>query len=951
MIESSPSLRRILNTEHDPLPDRHPFPVHLAISQPAQFNALPEIHTHTPTRPTVGESRSHSVPPWTPPEGTYGPRSPVDRAYRPRSLAGSSPQHQTPPGAYSSVNTLSLHSKHPSISPTWSPDATIQGLPPFQSDVRTGLYAIRADTATAAALPDHYPSHDPPPSPSSQKRGFPEIDAFEYQTAERASVRIAAAAVPTSYSHYYPPNQRYHPERDVREPSHTPSSDRTHPRQGSQKRGVFDVEDAEEPPKSKRKLSAKPREQAGSWTSASLALRPIKRGYTTKKRGEAAPMAALNESEPDTMYTLAIRADYNRNESPYQVVSAKFPNNENLRVEIQEARCMASRYRNDLADDITRCISCIRRWAGDTCRFQFVRFLFRDCDQKVRGFGFQERELDFLPSMEYPDAWNIPLRDDHIHETKKTIAAALLPTLCEELRHIGKDAVVYRPRESDVRATCDTCLTSIFSCSWMCRICGREACAECFQQVTKLTVVPEGASDSQICDLKVLRDKHAHLSPTFLMCMKKKDHRATDFSPMSRFNKPELVTAIDAMKKLLKDEAIDLLEPSTVVDAPNSVNATKVEPASTSIRYGAQTPSDDTLSPLSNDSDTTLISDGNVPPLGSDPAVASGSRTEIPAHEIRRFKASDLTEEIFRPLWAQGDPLLVTNVGSKLKIDWSPQYLWRSTEESMRITVAEFFSNFGQYEGRTSAGSSRLDWPPSSDFKTSFPELYEDFSQAVPIPNYVRRDGVLNLASHFPSNTVAPDLGPKMYNANANQVAFGTKGSTRLHMDMADALNIMTYAAPGLDGEEGSAAWDLFRAQDSDEIRQFLRARYTTVGLDPIHSQQVYLDDEARRELYEQCGVKSYRVYQKAGEAVFIPAGCAHQVRNLSDCIKVAIDFVSPENIARCEKLTREFREQNQRTAWKEDVLQLRTMMWFAWISCCRQEKKSAPVVASSDLE
>jgi lysine-specific demethylase 3 len=56
--------------------------------------------------------------------------------------------------------------------------------------------------------------------------------------------------------------------------------------------------------------------------------------------------------------------------------------------------------------------------------------------------------------------------------------------------------------------------------------------------------------------------------------------------------------------------------------------------------------------------------------------------------------------------------------------------------------------------------------------------------------------------------------------------------------------------------------------------------------------------------------------------------------------VKVAVDFVSPENIARCETLTREFRELNQVKAWKEDVLQLRTMMWFAWLSCCREEKR-----------
>jgi len=37
--------------------------------------------------------------------------------------------------------------------------------------------------------------------------------------------------------------------------------------------------------------------------------------------------------------------------------------------------------------------------------------------------------------------------------------------------------------------------------------------------------------------------------------------------------------------------------------------------------------------------------------------------------------------------------------------------------------------------------------------------LYKDFSEAVPVPDYVRRDGVYNIGSHFPSNVIAPDLG------------------------------------------------------------------------------------------------------------------------------------------------------------------------------------------------
>ena len=166
------------------------------------------------------------------------------------------------------------------------------------------------------------------------------------------------------------------------------------------------------------------------------------------------------------------------------------------------------------------------------------------------------------------------------------------------------------------------------------------------------------------------------------------------------------------------------------------------------------------------------------------------------------------------------------------------------------------------------------------------------------MPNYVRRDGVLNIASHFPSNTVAPDIGemtswfkrrapltnnvrtpgPKMYNAMASSDTPGTKGTTRLHMDMADAVNVMLYAAPTPDGKPGGAIWDIYDASDAGKIRDFLKGKFKgKFQNDPIHSQTFYLDCDLRKELYEEFGVKSYRIYQKPGDVVFIPAGCAHQ--------------------------------------------------------------------------
>ena len=158
-----------------------------------------------------------------------------------------------------------------------------------------------------------------------------------------------------------------------------------------------------------------------------------------------------------------------------------------------------------------------------------------------------------------------------------------------------------------------------------------------------------------------------------------------------------------------------------------------------------------------------------------------------------------------------------------------------------------------------------------------------------------------------------------MYNALASSQEASSKGSTRLHMDMADALNVMLYASSCEDGSEGYAVWDLFRAEDSDKIRLFLKKHFgfspppppgtpapvngqpeakgskASAGKgapaakpsiharhDPIHGQQFYLDVELRKALWEEYGVKSYRVYQRPGDGVFVPAGCAHQVRVFS---------------------------------------------------------------------
>ncbi|XP_078440488.1 lysine-specific demethylase JMJ29-like isoform X2 [Wolffia australiana] len=232
------------------------------------------------------------------------------------------------------------------------------------------------------------------------------------------------------------------------------------------------------------------------------------------------------------------------------------------------------------------------------------------------------------------------------------------------------------------------------------------------------------------------------------------------------------------------------------------------------------------------------------------------------------------------------------------------------------------------------------DWPPFDRFEEVLPRHADEFIGALPFGEYTDpRSGPLNIAVKLPKEAVRPDLGPKTYIAYGAIEELGRGDSvTKLHCDVSDAVNVLmhtsevsfspeqTIAVRKLkqkhqaqaqrelfdyrkpkedlpssvadDGKLGGALWDIFRREDVPKLKAYLK-KYSkefrhiycspvTQIFNPIHDETFYLTTEHKKRLKDEFGIEPWSFEQKIGEAVFIPVGCPHQVRNLKSCTKVA---------------------------------------------------------------
>ena len=102
-------------------------------------------------------------------------------------------------------------------------------------------------------------------------------------------------------------------------------------------------------------------------------------------------------------------------------------------------------------------------------------------------------------------------------------------------------------------------------------------------------------------------------------------------------------------------------------------------------------------------------------------------------------------------------------------------------------------------------------------------------------------------------------------------------GTTNLHVDVADAVNCTTWT---MDPSRAAALWHIFPRHSVPQLREILNASHPELqGLDAIQAQLIYLTDSQLEDLAHSHGIVPWRVEQYAGDMIFIPAGCPHQVR------------------------------------------------------------------------
>ncbi|KAJ2364974.1 hypothetical protein H4S01_003495 [Coemansia sp. RSA 2610] len=655
------------------------------------------------------------------------------------------------------------------------------------------------------------------------------------------------------------------------------------------------------------------------------------------------------------------------------------------------------------------CHNCIHRQTDSYCQFRNVHMATKLCATLANGEEFtrymlvpmfasepkaREHRLTVAPTV-IPERLNEEFGDTAdwpMFYILLMTARTLLPTLDmishvlgvpdEDPAYVGKTAAydvhpqlgcssapcVYRTLTVGTRQFCDACQTSILSTYFSCSMCGQELCPRCFSEWddsgTEVRVVGYSSMSAYNKRTRLSSCKRIARAGTVKVAA---CHKRQQFIRVSQFVREDIERVREKAERVLAQEHI-----SPTIDCGGVLSADELGGFHAKIQRICERTRH----------------------------TYTHEAWELPVVYV---EAGELSTAEFSRLWRRGIVVVIRGLLQALdstlwKPDWwirnfgyemvnvldcnrnaAPVGEWplrdfyrlfdgEDSNAHMFDEDMETASNWAEHKERVADSILKLkDWPPAEDFQTRLPDHFARFMDALPFPEYTQRDGKFNLANQLPSEFVPPDLGPKMYCAYGSSDGEGGVGTTNLHCDMADAVNIMAYASPkylrahgievpgiwtredggggdesmAVDGQPdkpptGAAVWDIYPPEAVANLRQYIRRQKYADNAegDPIHDQATFLTRPMRQAIYKQfgsAGGSCYRIYQNPGDAVFVPAGCAHQVCNYASAVKIAMDFVSPERVEHCRRLTGEFRRLDSKHPRGQDLLQLNSILWWTF--------------------
>lgn len=474
--------------------------------------------------------------------------------------------------------------------------------------------------------------------------------------------------------------------------------------------------------------------------------------------------------------------------------------------------------------------------------------------------------------------------------------------------HDDKNIIWKRPID-DLKETCDICVTTIFNYHWICEQCGLSVCLDCYEDRSRKEIKPFDETE--------IHDRDVFFWP-FCGIL---DHSLTKMTFCQIIPDSCLFNLHDKLHQVIADNKLQ----------------------NSACKYNLHYEQSSKLSSTSSLPSSSLRMSSSLPSIDDDILNL-------------KYPCNGITEKnSFEKYWQEGKPIVITNISDQLNLKlWRPKELCRHFgKEAINVfdcvnnTIIEnfpvhnFWQSFEQKKEDQPQVLKLKDWPADRNFSDVLPNHFDDFMRCLPFGKYTRYNGEQNLVNRLCSSN-RPDMGPKLYAANAVPTHL-RRATTKLHLDMADAVNVAVYASTDYShpnvikkGKLPAARWDIWSPKDTEKIRQFLKEieknqnQTYLSNHDPIHDQEWYLDKKLRESLFNNCGVRTYSLIQFVGDAVFIPAGAGHQVRNLSDSIKIAVDFVSPHNINRCVQLTDEFRKLHHTNSNHADKLQIKNIIYHS---------------------